>query len=261
MSRLFLALPLLLAAGCGSTGSGLVTFHAAAAGPADAVAGQPLVFAGGKQNAYQVTLTRATLHVGALYLNRSVPSSGSQAQACVLPGIYSGQVTVPLTVDVLTPEPQPFLADGEGTADEVKTGEVWLFGSDPFATDDLTVIVDVAGTAVQGSTVLPFVGQITIGQNRQVAPSNPALPGTNPLCKQRIVTPVTIDFTLAQGGTLLLRVDPRKWFQNVDFAQIPADPAVPGQLKFLDQTVGPADIAFYSGIRGTSPYAFTWQPP
>jgi hypothetical protein len=192
------ALLSLVLSGCGSTGSGLVAFQAMAAGPSDAAAGQPLIFTNG--HGYQVSLTKATLHVGAVYLNRSVPSSGSQAQGCVLPGIYSGQVTVPLTVDALSPAPQPFPALGEGTADLVQTGEVWLFGGDPFATADPTVIVDVAGTFALGGGTTTFSGQLTISQNRFVAPSNPAQPGSNPLCKQRIVTPIPIDFTLDQAA-------------------------------------------------------------
>jgi hypothetical protein len=254
-----LALLVLALASCGTTGSGLVTFTAAAAGPVDAVAGQPLVFANGL--GYQVTLTRATLHVGALYLNRSVPSSGSQAQGCVLPGIYSSQVTVPVTVDALSPAPQPFPAPGEGTADPVRTGEVWLFGQDPFGTADPTVIVDVAGTATRGADSLTFTGQLTISQNRFIPPANDALPGTNPLCKQRIVTPIPIDFAPTQGGTLLLRIDPRRWFANVDFAQIPVDPADPSSRRFLDLTQGQADVALYAGVRNTGPYTFTWQSP
>jgi hypothetical protein len=255
-STAFLALAL---AGCGSTGSAIVTFHAAAAGPEDAVAGQPLVFTNAL--GWEVTLTRAHLHVGALYLNRSVPTSGAQAQACVLPGIYSGQVTHALDLDALSPEPQPFPADGEGTADPLKTGQVWLFGTDPFASVDLTHLVDVEGTATQGATAIAFSGRITISENRVVPVSNPALPGTNPLCKQRIVTPIQVDFTLAQGGTLLLRVDPRAWLKNVDFAQLPVDPQDPSQRAFLDRTEGQPDVTFYSGVRSTAPYTFHWQSP
>lgn len=246
-------------AGCGDTGSAIVTFHAAAAGPADAVTGQPLTFTNAL--GYEVTLTRAHLHIGALYLNRSVPTSGSQAQACVLPGIYSGQVTRPVDLDALSPVPQPFPADGEGTADPLRTGQVWLFGTDPFAPIDLTPLVEVAGTATQGATVITFSGRITISENRAVAVSNPALPGTNPLCKQRIVTPIEVDFTLGQGGTLLLRVDPRIWLRNVDFAQIPTDPADPSRRRFLDRTEGQPDVSFYSGVRSTAPYTFNWQSP
>jgi hypothetical protein len=255
-------LPLLLLAGaaaCGGTGSAIVAFHAAAAGPADSVAGAPYVFTNGP--GYQVSLTRATLHVGALYLNRQNPTSGAGAQGCVLPGIYSGQVTVPLTVDVLSPVPQAFPADGEGTADPVHTGEVWLFGSDPFESSDPTVIVEVEGTATQGATALPFSGRITISDNRIVPPGNPAQPGANPLCKQRIVTPIRIDLTLAQGGTLLLRVDPKVWFANVDFAQVPVDPSDPARRKFLDDSSDDPDRKLYAGIRSTAAYTFNWQAP
>jgi hypothetical protein len=247
---------------CGAgTGGALVTFHAAAAGPADAVAGQPLAFTNAL--GYQVTLTRARLHIGGVYLNRSVPSSGAQATSCVLPGIYSGQVTTPLDVDALSPAPQLFPADGEGTADVSQTGEVWLFGSDVNATADPTVIADVTGTAVQGAgATVAFTGQLTISQNRAVSVGNPALPGSSPLCKQRIVTPIPVDFTLAQGGTLLVRVDPRAWLANVDFAQIPADPSNPAQRKFLDRSEGQPDLAFYGGLRAASgTYSFNWQSP
>jgi hypothetical protein len=255
---------------CGGTGGALVTFHAAAAGPIDAVAGQSLVFTTTPPPPalpvpYQVTLTRARLHIGGLYLNRSVPSSGAQAQNCVLPGIYSGQVTSPLDVDVLSAVPQLFPSDGEGTADPSHTGEVWLFGSDVNASDDPTVLVDVAGTAVQGGTSLAFTGQFTIGRKRLLPVANPGLPGANPLCKQRIITGLQVDFTLAQGGTLLLRVDPRPWFANVDFAQLPvADPVHPDptQRKFFgDGSPGDPDANFYRDLRSTAPYAFNWQSP
>ena len=244
---------------CGGTGGALVTFHAAAAGPADAVAGRPLVFT--NELGYQVTLTRARLHIGGLYLNRSVPAPGAQATSCILPGIYTGQVTSPLDVDVTSPVAQPFAADGEGTADPSQTGEVWLFGSDVNATDDPTVIADVAGTAAQGATSIAFTGRFTIGQNRAVPPGNPALPGSSPLCKQRIITPIPVDFTLAQGGTLLLRVDPRAWFAKVDFSELQPDPSNPAQRKFLDRTQGQPDVAFYNGLHFATTYVFNWQSP
>jgi len=260
MRRARMLLVLALCA-CGGTGGELVTFHAAAAGPADSVSGQPFVFTNAL--GYQVTLTRARLHIGGVYLNRSVPSSGSQATSCVLPGIYSGQVTSPLDVDVISPDAQPFPADGEGTTDRSQTGEIWLFGTAVDATDDRTVLADVAGTAVQGTgTPIEFTGKFTIGQNRAVPVGNPALPGSSPLCKQRIVTPISVDFALAQGGTLLVRVDPRAWFRNVDFAQIAADPDNPAQRKFLDRSQGQPDLAFYGGLRAASgTYLFNWQSP
>ena len=131
------------------------------------------------------------------------------------------------------------------------------------AQSSTTPSTDVAGTAIQGAGApIAFTGQFTIGQNRAVPVANPALPGASPLCKQRIVTPISIDFTLAQGGTLLVRVDPRAWFSNVDFAQLPADPSNPAQRRFLDRSQGQPDLAFYAGLRAVSgTYLFDWQSP
>src|SRR5690606_20472138 len=70
---LFLLAP--CAACIGTTGSDLVTFEAFAAGPADAN-GQPLTFTNGR--GWSITLTKAQLRIGAVYLNRSVPVSGGQ---------------------------------------------------------------------------------------------------------------------------------------------------------------------------------------
>jgi hypothetical protein len=250
----------LAVAGCGSTGGALVTFHAAAAGPADAVAGQPLVFTT-QAFGYQVTLTRARLHVGALYVNRAVPLSGSQAQACILPGIFSGQVTTPLDVDALSPAPQPFPSLGEGTADESFTGQIWIFGSNVDANADPTVLVDVEGTAAKDGTTYPFTGQLTISSNREPPVTNPTAPGAFPLCKLRIITPIPIDLTPAQGGTLILRVDPRIWFDNVDFAQVPlaGDASNPGLRRFVDSSQSNPDLL--TGVRSTNAYTFSWQAP
>ena len=258
-------------AGCGSsTGGALVTFHAEAAGPTDAVAGQPLVFSTAPRDAnnnvtqYQVTLTRAVLHIGAIYLNHAVPISGAQPTSCILPGIYVGEVLTALDVDTLSPDPQPFASEGVGTSLQALTGEVWLTGGDINARDDSTVIADVAGTATQGSTTYPFTGQITIGANRAAAQS-PPFPNQHPLCRQRIVSPIDLrsqDLSLAQGGTLLVRVDPRLWFAAVDFAQLPVDTNDPAGRRFLDANDNSPDIALYSGVRAaTGVYSFKWQSP
>src|ERR1041384_843075 len=93
--RRALLLPLLLAACVDSTGGALVHFRVAVAGPADATIQQPLGFSNGR---FRVTLTRARLHVGAVYLNRNVPTSGAQATSCFAQGTegqgsYVGQIT------------------------------------------------------------------------------------------------------------------------------------------------------------------------
>ena len=91
------AFALLVAAGCvQSTGGKIVSFDVAAGGPVD-VAGHTRSIDNGL--GWHVALSTATLHVGAVYLNLTVPSSGAQATNCILPGIYTAEETGGLDVD------------------------------------------------------------------------------------------------------------------------------------------------------------------
>jgi len=262
LSRLLLPalLALVLASCVGTTGGGIVTFHAEAAGPPDAVAGQPLAFDTGR--GFHVVLDKARLHVGAVYMNRSVPTSGAQDTSCILQGVYVGEVTTGMDVDVLSPDPQPFPAPGDGTADPAVTGEVWLTGGDVNAPGDTTVIVDVAGTATgRDGTSRPFTATVTIGSNRQLPTTNPALPGANPICKRRIVSPIPIALVPSNGGTLLLRIDPRGWFADVDFSQMEQTSTKPPAFVIPDDDTTQPGTALFDGIHAsTGVYTFEWQP-
>ncbi len=239
---------IVLTASCvGTTGSGLVTFRATASGLHDVDAKQPFTSGLG----YAVTLARAKLHVGAVYLNRSVPTSGAQATSCILPGIYVAEVLGGLDVDVLDPTPQAFPVSGDGTADHASAGEVWLTGGDVTADDDATVILDVAGTASKGGATFPFEGALTIGKNRSLAPPDPSQPGANPICKQRIVTPIAIDLTPTEGGALTVRIDPRAIFDGVDFSLAAPDDSTPPHFVIPDERGGISDQLFH-GLRSNA---------
>lgn len=241
----------------GTTGSDLVTFDAAASGPEDAVAGAPLDFVSGR--GFHVSLTRAKVHVGAVYLNRARPISGAQETSCILPGIYVAEVTQGFDVDALSPDPQSFPVQGEGTADRAIVGEVWLTSGDVNADDDTTVILDVAGTAEKGGVSYPFQGALTIGKNRAVAPTDPALPGQHPICKERIVSPIDLDITPRDGGSLRLRVDPRAFFANVDFAKLERVSEDPPLYAFADEGVGQPNVSLYGGLHARDgSYRFSW---
>jgi len=243
------ALLLLLLAGCsGTTGSNLVSFQAFAGGPADATA--PLQF--DTAIGYSVSLTRAQLRIGAVYLNTSNPTSGSGASSCVLPGIYVAEAFGPVTVDLLSPALQPFPVQGEGTETLATTAEVWLTGGDVNARLDPTVILDVAGTAALGGASYPFQGSVTISNNRTIPVINPALPGSNPICKQRIVTPIAVNLTPTDGGVLTLRIDPRGMFQTVRFADAPSG-VIP------DTNADPGAALFKGLLSNEGVYQFTWS--
>lgn len=257
-----IALALAAASGCvAQTGGQTVDFQVAAAGPADAVAGQPLAFT--TDAGWAVVLNQSTLHIGAVYLDESRPISGGQATGCYLTGTYVAQETSALDVDLLNPGLQVFPAKAHGiTEPTALIGQVWLTGSNINASVDATPILVVAGTATQagvtGGPSFPFTGTVTISANHQTASSGAA--GGDPICKARIVTPIDAVPIQTTGG-LLLRIDPRRYFAGVDFSQLPVGPSA-GRYAFSDDPnsagYSPTGFQLYTNLHQTAPYAFSW---
>jgi hypothetical protein len=253
---------LLLAPACtGNTGDHLITFSAAAAGPATLPpAGGPLEF--DSPLGYHVRLDRARLHVGAVYLNQTLPLSGGADTTCIQPGVYVAQVIQGLDIDTLSSRQQPFPVDGEGTTLPAQAGEVWLTGGDVTAAVDNTTILDVAGEAFRDPERFPFSGTITISNNRTPRPPNPAtLPGAKPICKVRIVTPVLVDLALAPGGTLVLRADPRLLFANVEFAGLARTSDDPLAYQFDDRSMTAPSRSLFQSLQAANTYRFEFLVP
>lgn len=260
--KVYILAVLVLTTGCvQSTGGALVDFGMTASGPASAVKGQPYTFTTPEN--YRVTLTRAELTVGAVYLNQNSATNYQVDPACILPGVYSGEVRGGRVIDVLDPTPQAFDTRGNGTDTQTLAAELWLTGGDIQADTDASVVMNVAGRAERGADAWPFEARVTIGQNRRVPPRDPALPGTNPLCKQRIISPIATQLTLKNGGTLRLRVDPARWFDAVDFDELTAAQQVRGVYQLVDALdgAGQPDLALFNGLRTTrGPYSFEFTP-
>ena len=142
MTRPWLATLATLAAlaGCGTTGGRVIDFEVTAQGTGGTTSDSAF--------GWHVALSRAQLHIGAVYLNTSVPNSGAQATNCILPSTYTGQELEPLDVDVLSAAPQPFPGRGTGTDDAVRAGEVWLTGGDINALSDSTKKLLRVGTSL-----------------------------------------------------------------------------------------------------------------
>lgn len=260
---LLVALLAALVAGCvDTTGSAIVTFQAFAAGPASATGGS---LEGDTGTGYHLTLTRATLHIGGIYLKLSPPRPGAQAQACVQIGssqFYSGEVREGLDVNALSGDPQPFPVAGEGTADMSPVAELWLISDGlPIESQvDNRAIATLEGSAEKGGTTYPFTASITISQgNRGDTSTDVAQPGAHPICAERIVTPILAGFAPAQGGTLFVRIDPLTWFGNVEFSEVPADSDHPGQLKFPDDNTDQSGNLFNT-LHSTAAYTITFAP-
>jgi hypothetical protein len=243
----------------GTTGYDLVTFYAAGVGPKDASKGQPYVFA---SEGFTVTLTQATLHVGAVYLDQSVPSSGGGPEPCTLPGTYVGEVRGGVDIDLTSPELQGSSVTGDGSTIPAAVGQVWLTGdgdvNDP---SDQTPILAIAGTAVKGGASYPFSGKFVIDSSCFPAPPSTTLPGASPICLTRIVTPILTRVALAQSGTLVLRVDPNALFLGVDFSQLPKLGSSPASYAFSGCAGSDVpSIALFTNLIGIAPYSFEWQP-
>ena len=253
--RFLLACSLSFAAlGCvGTTGGELFELQAYAAGPDDAV--PSLKF----QNSlgYRVELQEARLFVGGVYLNRSRATSVSSDTSCSLAGIYVAQVLSGREVDLLSPTPQLFPGLGFATTERALTGEVWLSRGDVNQASSGGVVLRVRGRAERAAQSYPFEGELSIGQNRVVPPTDPALPGQNPICKQRIVSPIEVDLAASSGRALLLRIDPRSMFGNVDFETLAL---VGDTYRFADDPGSDqASDNLYAGLRRSSGvYAFSW---
>ncbi len=247
------ALALSTPACVGTTGGDLFTFDAVALGVhADAP------FVTGRD--YEVSLDEARLHVGAVYLNRAMPISGAQETSCVLPGVYLAEVTRGLDVDLLSGVAQPFPEPGEAVTGTALAGEVWLTGGDVDATDDPTPILALRGTATKDGARYPFEANLTIGKNRATAATDPSRPGANPICKKRIVSPIPLRLAVRPSARLTLRVDPRGWFTNVDFAAIEPSGASPPVYRFRDDDSDAPSRNLYQGLRAREGvFAFSWD--
>ncbi|HEX4515561.1 MAG TPA: hypothetical protein VH054_18570 [Polyangiaceae bacterium] len=257
----------LVAACIGTTGGQIVDFPAAAAGAADATS--PFLFdettiAG---HTWHVTLTTATLHIGAAYLDQALPISGAGDTNCILPGTYTAEVLGTssdggldgLDVDLLSPTPQLFPSPGHGTTAPALAAQVWLTGGDVNAITDDTKILVVAGSASDdGGATFPFEGTITIGNNR--VPSD-VTTGANPPCKQRIVSPIGTTTSVQTTGGLLLRVDAKALFTNVDFSQLTKFSSTYG---FSDDPTSTEytqpSINLWTNLRSAGTYTFAWSP-
>jgi hypothetical protein len=241
----------------GTTGGEIVDFPAAAAGGADATS--PLAFdeTTTSGHVWHVVLTTATIHVGAVYLDQALPVSGAGTTSCILPGTYTAEVLDGLDVDLLSPLPQSFASLGHGTTTSSLAAQVWLTGGDVNAATDDTKILVVSGTAHDDDgTQIPFDGTITISTNRDTTDTTT---GASPPCKQRIVSPIPTTVSVATTGGLLVRIDAKALFANVDFSKLA--PSASG-FSFSDDPSS-ADytqpsVNLWSNLHSAGTYTFAW---
>jgi hypothetical protein len=273
------ALPMLaLALSCnGTTGYELVQFYAAGAGFSDAVKGQPYTFetTGGAR----VTLTQASVHVGALYLTQAVPQAGGGPQPCSLSqtyaGAFVGEVRGEGDIDLLDPSVQQIQVIGDGSTIPASTGQVWLTHDDSITEGNLNgpdplPILTLRGSFEDASGTHTFSAGITIDLGRISGTVNSGLPGEIQICQQRIVSGIPVDLTVAQGGTLVIELQAEPLFDGVPFTDLPGSAqltangasaclaGVPTDVCFTNDDTNVSSRTLFANLKTTSPYGFAW---
>ena len=163
------------------------------------------------------------MRIGAVYVDQAPLATGAEGPGCIAPGVYSAQVPGGVEVDLLETAPQEFSVFGNGTADPGLSWQIWLTdGNINEANAAQMVNVEGVATRLSDGTPFRFGAIVTINDNRLIPQSDPAQPGLNPICKQRIIQVGGIELTPFQGGAMFVTVDPRKWFNlNIDFSTLP----------------------------------------
>jgi hypothetical protein len=188
-----------LAACANTTGGDLVTLPFQAGGTQVAPFTTP--------TGWTVTLDQAVIAVGPFYFNVDPPSTDEFRS-----GIVIIQATEQTVVDTLDPTLHDVTGGANGETGSAVSVEIGLLAPD--ADPELSPgFAYASGTAVMGTTTVPFEGQVAVDQSL-VTP-------TEPLADlQRIRgADVALTFTPAPA-TLVLHVDPTHWFDQSDFSQI-----------------------------------------
>ena len=183
-----------------------------------------------------------------------------RTQAVPVAAVVAAVVAAPAPVAAPVAAALPFPVKGEAIEALAIAGEVWLTGGDVNAAEDSTVILDVKGTAEKSGTAYSFEGSLTIGANRLGPVSDRSQPGAHPICKERIVSPIPLSLDVRSGGSLLVRVDPRGLFKNVEFSELDQAPDSPKLYRFKDTTDGQPNVNIYGALESREgTYELVWN--
>lgn len=275
----------LVSAGCsGTTGSARFAFQASAGGAprGDGATAGPLAFV--NEKGWLVTLDKATVTLGPLYVNTVPPLSGQQTWRSVLPALVPvahaagashlgegrivGEVLGQVTFDGLAPALVPFAATGTMTGEQVRTTELCFFPppGTPIDTPSIDqVAVDLAGSAAKDGATVRFRGALIFDDAWRPDPK-PGVAGTS-MIDVRTVRGIPASFFPREGGALELRMDVRRLFTGADFSALADSPEDADGTKILVQsksgkyTTDQVMRNVFAGTTQAATYAIRWIDP
>ena len=271
------------ASGCaGGTGSQRFEFEARAGGSGAATADAHTFT---NEKGWVISLSRATVTLGPVYLNVIPPLTDSTASLWsffIRPawaqaggshldaGRVVGEVLSQLTFDALSAELVPFPSRGTMTQEAVRTAEIWFYpapGVSAEATKIDTVALDVAGRATRDDAQVHFRGQIVLNDD-WIAEQTLGARGNQSITGIRKVRGVPATFFPTEGGQLELRFDVTRLFRGADFSSLQQSRTDKDGTKVLEQKQSASTnrdqvtTNLYQGLRETSgTYSVRWAEP
>lgn len=269
--------------GCtGETGRERFSFEAAAGGTERADPG-PLTFT--NQRGWSITLTKADVTLGPVYLNVLAPlrddnqsllgrlfvrNAWAAGEDHLGGGRIVGEVLSQVRFSALSPGLVAFPSLGSITQEDVRTAEVWFY-PEPGVTAETkkidTVALEVAGTATREGTTVAFRGSLVLDdawQPDMVAGSRAA----SSITEVRQVRGISAPFIPTRGGHLEIRFDVTRLFRGADFSNLARNPTDKDGTKVLVQaktgevTTDQVMTNLYQGLRAaTGTYTVRWVGP
>ena len=270
-----------LPAGCaGTTGGKRFTFDAKIGGTAG---GSANTFEFVNERGWTITLTKADVVLGPVYLNVVTPLSGGQESLLnrfvknayadsndhLEGGRVVGEVLAQVKFNALSSDLVTFPSQGTITEEQVRTTDLWFYpapGVSPDTTKIDTVALDVAGLASQGGTSMRFRGALTLNE-AWLAESGSGSHASQSIASIRRVRGISSRFLPTEGGSLEVRLDIRALFRGADFSNLDANPVDADGTKVLVQsktgsvTTDQVMTNLYQGLRSsTGTFTIRWVP-
>jgi hypothetical protein len=220
--------------GCsGGTGSQRFSFKAQVRGTAPSTPGEYRFV---NEKGWSITLTRATVTLGPVYLNVVPPLRSesaslwdlvvrpayAQGEMHLAAGRVVGEVLSQVTFDALSDDLVAFPSSGVATQEEVRTAEVWFYpepGTPADAKQLDTVALDIAGSAQRDGELVKFRGLLKLDDS-WISNQNVGSRGNLSLTEIRKVRGISADFFPGEGGVLELGFDVKRLLRGADFASL-----------------------------------------
>ncbi len=278
-----LALALAFApAGCASdTGETRFSFDARAGG-IERPAHDPGSLTFTNERGWTITLTKATVTFGPVYLNVAPPlrddglsrvldffvkpawADGSDHLGA---GRVVGEVLGQVTFDALSSELVDFPVTGSLAQERIRTAEVWFYPKPGVAAETTkigTPALDVAGSATKGQDTVRFRGALVL-DDAWLPEATAGSRGTLSITEIRKVRGIPAAFYPTEGGRLEVRFDVEEPFRGADFSNLENNPTDDDGTKVLVQsksgnvTTDQVMTNLYQGLRSAKgTYSVHW---